>query len=1524
MKLKQWAAITLLPFLQHYAIAEIITDGSVGPAHSLNISDNQFSITQELGSLTGNNLFHSFQEFNIANGESALFTGDDSIQNVISRVTGGHESSINGILKSQVGNADFYFINPAGITFNENAQVDVPAAFHVSTAGELIFADGSSFSAINPEASILTVAEPESFGFISGQNNNLQIIGSQLAFKPGSEVSLSSNNIVITGIEHNDGNIQTAQITVKQTNPNIEPGMRLNLTSVDSATTQTIPITNLAVTTTGGDLLIENSTINASGNGAEQLAIQAGATSIHNSQLSFDNLGDQPTNTENGITINVTSLMLNQTSLTSNSLGESDAGTISIRAKEAIQLLNGGIISADTLNQGDAGKINITAGQLTIDGQDNPLLTAISSSVLQESHGDAGTVSITVSEEIQLLNGGIIGAFTFNDGDAGNVTVAASKLTIDGQDTVNFNVDDMSTTSQDLNLAAVNSGIESALNNKLSDFTGIFSNTLPNSNGSAGSIVINVIDKIQLSNGGVINSVTFGEGNAGSISIAAEQLFIDAENNPLFITGVVNSALPGSHGNAGPINITINQEIQLLNGGLISAKTFSQGNAGDITVSSEQLTIDGQNSNLLTGITNSAAADSHGDAGTVSISVNESIKLLNGGVINVDTFGQGNAGNVSIAAAQLSIDGQDSEFLTGISSSAMRNSRGNASTVFITVDETIKLLNGGIIGAFTFGEGNAGNITIAAQQLMVDGQDTLNPTENNLPTTEQDLNLTVLNSSITNILNNKLSNFTGIFSNTLPGSRGNAGSIAIEVDNDIQLLNGGLINSVTFGQGDAGNISIAADQLTIDAKNNTLFITGLVNSTLPGGNGNAGPISIVINKAIQLLNGGLISAKTFNHGNAGDITVSAEQLTVDGQNSNLFTGITNSAAIDSLGNAGTISITANETIQLLNGGVINVDTFSQGNAGDISVAATKLTIDGQDSKFLTGISSSAMQDSNGDAGTVSIKASETIQLLNGGMLGAFTFGTGNAGNININSRQLTIDGQDTINLNSNNIGINAQDSNLAAVNFGIASLLDNKLADFTGIFSNTLPASSGNAGSIAITVDDDIQLLNGALINSVTLGEGNAGSITMTTEQLLIDTENNPLFITGVLNSALPDSRGNAGPITITAHKAIQLLNGGLISAKTFSQGDAGDISVSTEQLTLDGQNSNLLTGITNAAVADSHGNAGSIKIETEQLSINGQHRTATTGIFSISDINASGKVGAISIIALEQINLEKAGTISIAALNQAALSTTVDTNIDTNQSQITIATPTLYLTQNSTITATANGATNAAPINIDVADKLLVSGSQITTEAINGNGGSIGINADNWVQLEQSQLTTSVLGKENGNGGNIIMNTPTLVLSSGFIQANTVAENANGGDIHLNVAQLIPNGESLLRGGSEPLVFNNKQDNFNIIQAASPNGINGNIDITSPELNIVGILTNVATPDLNTKHISHNPCRLIRENNLTNLSPGGTPAFQHGENYLLINRHNQVELNNLDTPSTSAPINRNIYENIYAGCAQM
>ena len=169
--LRHWRILAIgLGLAVGTAQGQIATDGTVGAAQSLN--GPNYAIGAGLGTQRGANLFHSFSTFNINTGESATFSGPNGLQNVISRVTGGTLSNIDGLLRSEINGANVWFINPAGVVFGANAKLDVPAAFHVSTADELRFADGAVFSAVNPAVSTLSAEPVAAFGFFGAKSGS--------------------------------------------------------------------------------------------------------------------------------------------------------------------------------------------------------------------------------------------------------------------------------------------------------------------------------------------------------------------------------------------------------------------------------------------------------------------------------------------------------------------------------------------------------------------------------------------------------------------------------------------------------------------------------------------------------------------------------------------------------------------------------------------------------------------------------------------------------------------------------------------------------------------------------------------------------------------------------------------------------------------------------------------------------------------------------------------------------------------------------------------------------------------------------------------------------------------------------------------------------------------------------------------------------------------------------------------------------------------------------------------------------
>lgn len=171
---------------------------------------------------------------------------------------------------------------------------------------------------------------------------------------------------------------------------------------------------------------------------------------------------------------------------------------------------------------------------------------------------------------------------------------------------------------------------------------------------------------------------TLGQANAGTITITASES-VSFDGGDAFST-VVSEAI----GDGGNINITTNS-LSVKGNSQLNASTFGEGKAGNVTINArDRILIDGENSNrIASGIFSSVQSGGKGDGGNIDITTG-SLSVTGGAQLLAATFGQGNAGNVTILARdRILFDGE--------------NSKGFPSGAFSTVDE----------GAV----GNGGNIT---------------------------------------------------------------------------------------------------------------------------------------------------------------------------------------------------------------------------------------------------------------------------------------------------------------------------------------------------------------------------------------------------------------------------------------------------------------------------------------------------------------------------------------------------------------------------------------------------------------------------------------------------------------------------------------------------------------------------------------------------------------------------------------------------------------------------------------------
>lgn len=199
------------------ASAQIIPDDTLG-RESSHITParlrGQRGDRLEGGAIRGEALFHSFLEFNVAENRAAYFANPAGVEAIFSRVTGTNPSEILGRL-GVLGRADLYLLNPNGIMFGPNASLDIRGSFVATTADAFEFADGSSFSATDPEMPpLLTVnVKPglqygapvganDSNAAASGHSplpNNARILTSQGNLAVGETLTLAADVLDLTG-----------------------------------------------------------------------------------------------------------------------------------------------------------------------------------------------------------------------------------------------------------------------------------------------------------------------------------------------------------------------------------------------------------------------------------------------------------------------------------------------------------------------------------------------------------------------------------------------------------------------------------------------------------------------------------------------------------------------------------------------------------------------------------------------------------------------------------------------------------------------------------------------------------------------------------------------------------------------------------------------------------------------------------------------------------------------------------------------------------------------------------------------------------------------------------------------------------------------------------------------------------------------------------------------------------------------------------------------------------------------------
>jgi len=1008
--------------------SNIVPDNTLGAQNSIVTPNYQNKPIEVItgGAQNGQNLFHSFREFNVSTGRGAYFyVLDAATRNVLVRITGSNISNINGTLGT-FGQAspNLFLMNPNGILFGPNASLDLGGAFIATTANAIGLGNQGIFSATAPETSNLLSIQPSAL-FINKLNPIPTIVNESTATSSDPNTTLNSNNTPFNGLQVANGQnllLIGGDVSLEQGGQITAPGGTIQLGGLSSNGTIGINsdgslnyptgVTLSNVTLSGG------ATVNVASGGGGSITINAnnvtlsGASSLNAGIAS--GLGNA--NAQAGdITVNATgNIALTDSSFLANTVADSssmgNAGNITIQANN-LSLTGGGQIDSSTYGQGNGGNMLIKiARDVTLSGLD-PSFTYASgfvSAVSPSAVGNAGNITITANN-LSLSDGAQINSSTYGRGNAGNMLIkVASDVTLSGFDP--------SVT-----------------------YASGFVNTVQRSGvGNAGNITIQA-NNLSVSGGGQISSGTFGQGNAGNVLIkVADDVHVSGVNpSGTYPSAIVSNVQPSGVGNAGNITLQANN-LSVSGGGVINSSTYGQGNAGNMLINvASDVTLSGfdPSGTYSSAIGGTVESSGVGNAGNITIQANN-LSLSDGAQISSSTDGRGNAGNVLINVAEdVHVSGVNfnSTSPSVIASSVDPSGVGNAGNITIH-SNNLSVSGGANISSATFGQGNAGNVLINVAS---------------------DVTLSGVNFSDTT--------FSTIGSSVQTGAVGSAGNITLQANN-LSVSGSAQIDSSTNGQGNAGNVNIKilGDVTLSGVDPSGTYFSKIASGVQPSGVGNAGNITIHSNN-LSVSGGGEISSSTLGDGNAGSITINANNAKLtEGGEINSFT------ATGSLAGNITLNLTNNLTIEGLK------PVYNPSNKGTISSAS--------------GIFANTISGSTGKGGSIFIYTPTTV-IQNGGAIGVNSQGTAEGGNITLTGGNLTLNqgkiSAETVSNNGGNINLNLGGTLLLQNNSNITTTAGTAFAggnggniDINAQFIIAFPqedsnitanAYSGNGGNISIT-----------------------------------------------------------------------------------------------------------------------------------------------------------------------------------------------------------------------------------------------------------------------------------------------------------------------------------------------------------------------------------------------------------------------------------------------------------------------
>jgi len=577
----------------------------------------------------------------------------------------------------------------------------------------------------------------------------------------------------------------------------------------------------------------------------------------------------------------------------------------------------------------------------------------------------------------------------------------------------------------------------------------------------------------------------------------------------------------------------------------------------------------------------------------------------------------------------------------------------------------------------------------------------------------------------------------------------------------LEVIEGSFIFANTLGTENGGEVVVGTTEEVILSEGSRLFATVL-------GSGTGGSLTIETGRLL-VRDGARVSTITLDEGAGGNLRVLAsDRVEVTGTNGRSPSRLGSES--QGKGDAGEVTI---ETGHLLvsDGAFVSTDAFDEGTGGNLRVLASdRVEVTGTNDGF--GSSLGSQSQGTGDAGEVTIETGQLIisdgaqvstNTFNGGAggnlrvlasdkvevtgtndesrsaLGSQSGGKGDAGEVTIETGQLIISDGAQVSTDAFDEGAGGNLRVLASERVEVTGTNDESRS-----FLGSESQGKGDAGEV--TIETGLLLISdGAFVSTSTNNEGAGGNLRVLASDRVEVTGTNNGLRSGLGSESA--GKGDAGEVTIETGQLI-ISDGAFVSTSTNNEGAGGNLRVSaSERVEVTGTNNGLRSGLGSESAGK--GDAGEVTIETGQLII-------SDGAFVSTSTNNEGAGGNLRVSVSERVEVTGTNNGLRSGLGSESAG-------KGDAGEVTIETGQLLVSEGALVSTSTNNEGAGGNLRVLASERVEVTGTN------DGFGSSLGSQSG---------------GK--GDAGEVTLETGHLLISDGALVSTSAFNEGAGGNLRV------------------------------------------------------------------------------------------------------------------------------------------